>query len=127
MEDIEVLDKNPNEIVLTNGKKVKLRELKGQHHIVESRLLSVCSENASNDGVNIGDLILASDIKLAIAIEEIDGKRIKIPKKLSEVMELANEFSYDDWSELKLAIQPKKELIEATAKNLQKNSGLENE
>lgn len=130
MEKEEALDviKNPNEIVLSTGRSVKIRERKGQHHIVESRLLSSCAVSASGGaGVNIGDLILAAEIKLAVCIEEVDGKKVSIPKNLADVYELANQFDYDEWDELKLAIQPKKGLIEAAAKNLQENSGFDSE
>lgn len=123
----EIIIDNPNEVRLSTGKVIKLRERKGQHHIIESRLLSSCAVTSSSAGVNIGDLILASEIKSAVSIEEIDGMRIKMPEKLGDVFELANRLTYDKWDEFKLAIQPKKELIEAAAKNLQTDTGLDNE
>lgn len=127
IEDIDVIEmQNPNEVRLSSGRIVTLRERKGQHHIIESRLLSTCAISNNGAGVNIGDLILASEIKLAISIEEIDGKRIKMPSNLSDVIELANKFTYDEWDEIKLAIQPKKELVEEAAKNLQTSTGLDN-
>ena len=79
-ENIEI--KNPNEIVLSTGKKITKRERRGQHHIVENRLLSACSVKGEGTGVNIGELVLARDIKKAVAIAEIDGVKQKIPTSL---------------------------------------------
>ena len=42
-ETTEMAVKNPNEIVLSTGKKITKRERRGQHHIVENRLLFQCS------------------------------------------------------------------------------------
>lgn len=130
VENVEVLDcevvNNPNEIKLSTGKVITLRERKGQHHIIENRLLSACAVSNTNGGINIGDLILASEIKTIIAIEYINGKKVKIPSTIGEAYELTNDFTYDEWDELKLAIQPKKEVIEQAAKNLQTSAGLDN-
>lgn len=120
-ENIEI--KNPNEIVLSTGKKITKRERRGQHHIVENRLLSACSVKGEGTGVNIGDLVLASDIKTAVAIAEIDGVKQKIPTSLSEVYELASEFTYEEWEELTLELQKDKKEIEQKAKNLQISTG----
>lgn len=120
-ENIEI--KNPNEIVLSTGKKITKRERRGQHHIVENRLLSACSVKGEGTGVNIGDLVLASDIKTAVAIAEIDGVKQKIPTSLSEVYELASEFTYEEWEELTLELQKDKREIEQKAKNLQISTG----
>ena len=124
MEETKEAIKNPNEIVLSTGKKITKRERKGQHHIVENRLLSACAVKGDGNGINIGDLILASDIKTAVAIGEIDGTKQKIPTSLSEVYELANEFSYEEWEELKIELQKDKKEIEEKAKNLQTSTGL---
>ncbi len=126
-EVIETEMKNPNEIVLSTGKKITKRERRGQHHIVENRLLSACSMKGDGTGVNIGDLILASDIKTAVAIAEIDGVKQKIPSSLSEVYELAGEFTYEEWEELTLELQKNKKEMEQQAKNLQVSTGLGNE
>lgn len=120
-ENIEI--KNPNEILLSTGKKITKRERRGQHHIVENRLLSACSVKGEGTGVNIGDLVLASDIKTAVAIAEIDGVKQKIPTSLSEVYELASEFTYEEWEELTLELQKDKKEIEQKAKNLQISTG----
>ena len=120
-ENIEI--KNPNEIVLSTGKKITKRERRGQHQIVENRLLSACSVKGEGTGVNIGDLVLASDIKTAVAIAEIDGVKQKIPTSLSEVYELASEFTYEEWEELTLELQKDKREIEQKAKNLQISTG----
>ncbi len=120
-ENIEI--KNPNEIILSTGKKITKRERRGQHHIVENRLLSACSVKGEGTGVNIGDLVLASDIKTAVAIAEIDGVKQKIPTSLSEVYELASEFTYEEWEELTLELQKDKKEIEQKAKNLQISTG----
>lgn len=126
-EGIEVMNgevmKNPNEIKLSTGKVITLRERKGQHHIIENRLLSTCAVSNTNGGINIGDLILASEIKMVIGIESIDGKKVKIPSNISEVYELMNDFTYDEWDELKLGMHPKKEMLEQEAKNLQTGTG----
>lgn len=124
-ENIEI--KNPNEIILSTGKKITKRERRGQHHIVENRLLSACSVKGEGTGVNIGDLVLASDIKTAVAIAEIDGVKQKIPSSLSEVYELASEFTYEEWEELTLELQKDKKEIEQKAKNLQISTGLDKE
>ncbi len=126
-ETTEMAVKNPNEIVLSTGKKITKRERRGQHHIVENRLLSACSMKGDGTGVNIGDLILASDIKTAVAIGEIDGVKQKIPSSLSEVYELAGEFTYEEWEELTLELQKNKKEMEQQAKNLQVSTGLGNE
>lgn len=119
----EITVKNENEIILKTGKKVVKRERRGQHHIVENRLLSACSVKGNGTGINIGDLILASDIKTAVAIGEIDGVKQKIPSSLSEVYELAGEFTYEEWEELKIELQKDKKEIEEKAKNLQASIG----
>ena len=94
---------------------------------MENRLLSACSMKGDGTGVNIGDLILASDIKTAVAIAEIDGVKQKIPSSLSEVYELAGEFTYEEWEELTLELQKNKKEMEQQAKNLQVSTGLGNE
>ena len=126
-ETTEMAVKNPNEIVLSTDKKITKRERREQHHIVENRLLSACSMKGDGTGVNIGDLILASDIKTAVAIAEIDGVKQKIPSSLSEVYELAGEFTYEEWEELTLELQKNKKEMEQQAKNLQVSTGLGNE
>ncbi len=117
---------NPNEIILSTGKKVTKRERRGQHHIVENRLLSACSVKGDGTGINIGDMILASDIKAAVMIAEIDGVKQKIPTSLSEVYELAGEFSYEEWEEILISLQKDKKEIEEKAKNLQTSTGFDN-
>ena len=116
---------NPNEIILSTGKKVTKRERRGQHHIVENRLLSACSIKGDGTGINIGDMILASDIKAAVMIAEIDGVKQKIPTSLSEVYELAGEFSYEEWEEILISLQKDKKEIEEKAKNLQTSTGFD--
>lgn len=127
-EELEVLNamNDPNEIVLSTGKRIEIRERKGQHHILEGKLLAACAEPMQGNMPNVGDLILMSEIKVAMSIKSIDGEAVKIPMKLADVFDLADRFQYEEWDELKLAIQPKQELIEAAAKNLQENSGLDN-
>ena len=90
---------------------------------MENRFLSACSVKGEGTGVNIGDLVLASDIKTAVAIAEIDGVKQKIPTSLSEVYELASEFTYEEWEELTLELQKDKREIEQKAKNLQISTG----
>lgn len=132
IENVEVIDamgeviSNPNEIKLSTGKIVTIKERKGQHHIIENRLLSACAVSNVNGGINIGDLILASEIKTIIAIEYIDDKKMKIPSNMSEAYEMMDNFTYDEWDELKFAMQSKKKLIEQVAKNLQTSTGLDN-
>mgnify|MGYP001046290419 FL=1 len=116
---------NPNEIILSTGKKVTKRERRGQHHIVENRLLSACSIKGDGTGINIGAMILASDIKAAVMIAEIDGVKQKIPTSLSEVYELAGEFSYEEWEEILISLQKDKKEIEEKAKNLQTSTGFD--
>ena len=119
--------KNPNEIILSTGKKIMKRERRGQHHIVENRQLSACSLKSDGTGINIGDMILASDIKAAVMIAEIDGVKQKIPTSLSEVYELAGEFSYEEWEEILISLQKDKKEIEEKAKNLQTSTGFGSE
>lgn len=121
-EDFTIIE-NPNEIKLSTGKLVLLRERKGQHHIIESRLLSNCAMTTQNAGINIGDLILAAEIKLAVSVAEVDGKPIKMPMELKDVYELASLFQYEEWDELKQVLQPKKAATEAEAKNLAARDG----
>lgn len=123
--NIEVLVEDPNEIILSTGKRVTKRERLGQHHIFESRLLSACAESLKKDGMNIGDFILAAEIKIAVGIGEVDGKPVKIPKNLAEVYELASKFTYEEWGELKLKMQDNRKDIEAEAKKLQAAMDLE--
>lgn len=116
-----------SEIVLSTGKRVKKRELKGQHHFIESRLLSACAVSLKGTNANIGDLVLASEVKTAIAIEKIDGERMKMPETLADVYVLAGKFTYEEWDELKIAMQPSKEKVEKMVKKLQENTGSDSE
>lgn len=118
---------NGNQVTLSTGKVVLIRERKGQHHIIESRLLSSCAQPSGENGINIGELILANEIKTAVAIEEVDDRKLKIPSSLADVFELANLFSYEEWDELKEALQMKRDEMEAAAKNLQASAGFAKE
>ena len=77
-------------------------------------------------GITVGDLTLATDIKTAVAIAEIDGSKQKIPTSLSEVYELASEFTYEEWDELKVALHKNNKEIEEKAKNLRSSIGSDN-
>ena len=90
-------------------------------------MLSACSIKGDGTGVTVGDFILASDIKVAVAIGEIDGTKQKIPASLSEVYELAGEFTYEEWEELKIELQKDKKEMEEKAKNLQASIGSDSE
>ena len=43
VEDVKIENHNPDEIVLSTGKRILKRQRRGQHHIVENRLLSACA------------------------------------------------------------------------------------
>ncbi len=121
---------NPNLITLKTGKVVLLREKKGQHHIMESRLLAAISakgQTVDGIGVNMGDLMLVTEVKTAISISQVETEKIKMPTSLVEIYELADKFTYEEWDELKRIIQPRKEETEELSKNLQTSIGSDKE
>lgn len=120
---------NPNEIKLSTGKVVLIKNKTGATHMVESRLLAIVTPRGSSKddiGMNLGDLTAMADVKAAVSIKSIDGNQIKTPHDLATLYEIMSEFSYEEWDEFKLAIQPNSEEIEKNAKNLQASTGLNN-
>lgn len=110
------------EIVLSTGKKVGLREKKGQHHFIERRLLAT---SIGEGGQNIGGLMSTVTIQTIVAIESIDDEKVKTPNDLSGIYELMDNFTYDEWAELEKKALPadvQKKLDEA-AKNSQTSVG----
>lgn len=120
---------NPNEIKLSTGKKIIIKEKTGATHMVESRLLAIATPRGSSAdemGMNLGDLIAMADVKAAVSIKSINDNNIKTPHDLATLYEIMSEFSYDEWDEFKIAIQPNAEELKEKAKNLQTSTGLDN-
>ncbi|MDO3680638.1 hypothetical protein [Paenibacillus ehimensis] len=114
------------EITLSTGKKVGLREKKGQHHFIERRLLST---SIGEGGQNLGGIMSTVAVSTIVAIESIDGEKVKTPEDLTGIYELMDHFTYAEWAELETKAQPvgmQKKLDEA-AKNLQSSTGSGNE
>lgn len=112
------------EIILTTGKKVNLREKKGQHHFVERKLLAAC---LSDGGQNIGGILSTVTIQAVVCISAVDGTEVKIPTTLADVFEVMNHFTYEEWNEFETSSLPKgvKEKLEEAAKNSHASSGLD--
>lgn len=122
------------EVVLSTGKRIKLRRKTGAHHMVENRLMAACVPRSSDKdemGINIGDMVAMGDIRAVVSIEAINGKPVKTPANLGGVYEIMSEFVYDkdidEWSDFKMAVTPDKEKIEGMSKNLQTRAGSETE
>lgn len=101
----------------------------GATHMVESRLLAIATPRGSSAdevGMNLGDLIAMADVKAVISIKSIDGNPIKPPHDLATLYEIMGEFTYDEWDEFKIAVQPNAEKLKEKAKNLQTSTGLDN-
>lgn len=112
------------EVTLSTGKKVGLREKKGQHHFIERRLLAT---TIGDGGQNIGSLMSTVTIQTIVAVESIEGEKVKTPEDLKGIYELMDNFSYEEWAELEkkaLPAEVQKKLDEA-AKNLQNSPGSE--
>ncbi|MCP1306484.1 hypothetical protein [Paenibacillus tyrfis] len=114
------------EITLSTGKKVGLREKKGQHHFIERRLLA---SSIGEGGQNLGSIMSTVAVTTIVSIESIDGEKVKTPDDLTGIYELMDNFTYDEWNELEkksLPADTQKKLDEA-AKNLQNSDGSDNE
>lgn len=112
------------EITLSTGKKVTLREKKGQHHFIERRLLATCM---GEGGQNIGGVLSTVTIQTVVGIAAVDGNKINIPENLAGVYEVMNEFTYDEWNELETKNLPKEaqEKLAEMAKNSLSSPGSE--
>ncbi|MDR6883021.1 hypothetical protein [Bacillus sp. 3255] len=111
-----------SEIILSTGKKVGLRQKKGQHHFIERRLLAT---TMGDGGSNLGGLMSTVTIQTIVAIESIEGENVKTPEDSAGIFELMDRFDYEEWSELEKKSMPaevQKKLDEA-AKNSQTNPG----
>ena len=118
---------NPNEIVLSTRKKITKRALKGQHHIIEQRLLSICGMVNKEYGFTLGDLGLQSDVRTMVLVETVDGNKTKIPSSIAEVYEFLNQFEYDEWDELKFKLFKDNAEVKEQAKKLLNSIGSDNE
>lgn len=134
METTYYFNDSNGDVILKSGKRITLRKKTGAHHMIENRLIALCIPRGGVDnefGVNIGDMVAMTDIKTIVAIESINGKPIKMPSNLSDVIELMSEFEYnnnvDEWTDFKAAITSDKEKIEELSKNLQSKAGSETE
>ncbi|WP_019123640.1 hypothetical protein [Brevibacillus massiliensis] len=109
------------EITLSTGKKVTLRQKKGQHHFIERNLLAAC---AGEGGQNIGGMALSVAVQTIVSIEAIDGEKVDTPTNLAGVYEFMDQFTYQEWNELEMKSISKEdqEKIEA-AKNLLNSPG----
>ncbi len=126
-EVIEAEIVNPNEIILSTGKKITKRALKGQHHIIEQRLLSICGMVNKEYGFTLGDLGLQSDVRTMVLVETVDGNKTKIPSSIAEVYEFLNQFEYDEWDELKFKLFKDNAEVKEQAKKLLNSIGSDNE
>ncbi|UED70695.1 hypothetical protein [Brevibacillus sp. HD3.3A] len=110
------------EITLSTGKKVTLREKKGQHNFIERKLQAL---TFGDSGANLGSVLATVTISTIVAIETVNGQAVDIPKNEAEVFELMDNFTYDEWNELEGKTAPKavREKLEEAAKNSQKPPG----
>jgi hypothetical protein len=110
------------EFVLSTGKKVTLREKKGQHHFIERRLLAT---SIGEGGQNLGGLMSTVTIQTIVAIEAIDGSPVKTPEDLAGIYELMDNFTYEEWAELEKKSLPAdvQKKIDEAAKNSQTSPG----
>lgn len=92
------------EITLSTGKKVTLREKKGQHHLIERRLLAACMDDG---GQNLGGALSMVTIQTVVSVGAINGDRVKIPDNLADIYELMDNFTYEEWNELETKNLPK--------------------
>lgn len=113
-------------IELSTGKKIGIRDKKGQHHFIERKLISNC---IGSGGSNVGGYMTNIAIQNIVAIESIDGEEIKTPENLAEIFELMNKFDYKEWDEFETAnlSEEDKEKLDKLAKNLQASPGSETE
>jgi hypothetical protein len=112
------------EVPLSTGKKVTLREKKGQHHFIERNLLASCM---GQGGQNMGGILTTMTIQTVVGIAAIDGDVVNTPLTLAEVYELMNNFTYDEWAELETKSMPKavQDKMAELAKNSQTSPGSE--
>lgn len=110
------------EITLSTGKKVTLREKKGQHRFIEKRLMATCM---GEGGQNLGGVMTALTISSIVSIEAINGEKVSIPTDISQIFELMSNFEYDEWNEFELKSAPKEvqDKLEELAKNSQPSPG----
>lgn len=113
-----------NEITLSTGKKVTLREKKGQHHLIERRLLAA---SMADGGQNLGGALSMVTIQTVVSVESVDGDKVKIPENLAGIYELMDNFTYDEWNELETKNLPKamQDKLAELAKNLPASPGSE--
>jgi len=114
------------EIVLSTGKKIGLREKKGQHHFIERRLLATCG---GEGGQNVGGVMSSLAIQAIVRIDTIDGNKVSIPEDEAGIFVLMDNFTYEEWDEFERLTLPQnlKVSIEQAAKNLPTSLGSETE
>jgi hypothetical protein len=114
------------EITLSTGKKIGIRQKKGQHHFIERKLLATCG---GEGGQNMGGIMSTIAIQTIVGIESIDGKEVNVPHDEAGIFELMDQFTYEEWDELERNSLPAnlKKKIEESAKNSQTSTGSDNE
>ncbi|QDX91068.1 hypothetical protein EEL32_00190 (plasmid) [Brevibacillus laterosporus] len=114
------------EKVLSTGKKITLRKKKGPHHFIERNLLSTVQ---GEGGANLGGITLTILVKAVVAIESVDGEKVKIPEDLTGLLEFMASFEYEEWDEVeKVVLTPEeKAKLEEAAKNSLNSPGSETE
>ncbi|WP_027416208.1 hypothetical protein [Aneurinibacillus terranovensis] len=110
------------EITLSTGKKVVMREKRGQHHFIERALLAICIKEG---GQNIGGILSTVAIQTVVGLASVDGEAIVTPSDLAGVYGVMDHFTYEEWTELEKEALPKeaKEKLDEAAKNLQTPPG----
>lgn len=114
------------EITLESGKRVGIREKKGQHHFIERSLLASCMKEG---GQNLGGIMSTVTIQTVVGVESVNGLPVKLPDNLAGVFEVMDNFTYEEWAELEKKSLPKdvQEKLDEAAKNLQSKTGSETE
>lgn len=114
------------EITLSTGKKVTLREKKGQHALIERKLQATI---LNDSGVNMGSVLSTMTFSSIVSIAAIDGQDVNVPTSEAEVYELMSNFTYDEWIELEGKTAPKEvqEKLDKLAKNSPNSPGSETE
>ncbi|OXM84607.1 hypothetical protein [Paenibacillus rigui] len=113
------------EITLSTGKRVGVREKKGQHHFIERRLMAT---SMGEGGQNLGAFMGIVTIAAIVSIESIDGEKVSTPVNESEIYELMDRFTYEEWAEFEMKIRTPedKTKLEEAAKNLLNSPGSAN-
>jgi len=104
------------EIILSTGKKIELREKKGQHHFIERKLLA---SSMDEGGHNIGGVMSTLTVQNIISVDAVNGEKVDVPQNLAEIFEVMDKFTYEEWAEFEKENMPRsvKDKLEELAKN----------